>query len=160
VGLRCSVFIAASLDGYIARPDGSIDWLTSAATAAGGEDFGYGDFIATRGVYVLSSGYPEAGKALAATITGTSSQPRKLVELLLSRGFRHAYVDGGKTIQSFLREGLIDDVTVTRIPILLGEGIPLFGSTGRDISLKHLATKSYPNGLVQSQYDVLTVQRN
>ncbi len=70
------------------------------------------------------------------------------------RGFKRAYVDGGITIQRFLRAGLIDDLTVTTIPVLIGQGIPLFGETGRDIPLRHVATRSFPSGLVQSEYRV------
>jgi len=178
--MRCSVFIATSLDGFIARTDGSIEWLTGGS--ASGEDYGYGDFIATidvlvmgrktfevaksfaqwpygeRRVFVLSSGYPASGKPLSKTVIGTSAQPKPLVERLSAEGFSRAYVDGGKAIQSFLRAGLIDDMTITHIPILLGEGIPLFGETGKDINLRHVETKAYPNGFVRSRYEVLTAQ--
>jgi dihydrofolate reductase len=109
----------------------------------------------TRRVYVLSGGYPESGKPLSKTVIGTSSQPTPLVEQLSAEGFERAYVDGGMTIQAFLRAGLINDFTITRMPILLGEGVPLFGVTGRDISLRHIETKAYPNGFVQSRYEVL-----
>lgn len=174
--MRCSVFIAASLDGFIARSDGGIDWLPSGSDS--GEDYGYGDFIATvdvlvigrktyevatsflrwpygkRPVYVLSKGYPETGRDLSETVIGTSAQPEQVVRLLADKGLRHAYVDGGKTIQGFLQAGLIKDMTITRIPILLGEGIPLFGKTGQDIRLHHVETEAYPNGFVRSRYEV------
>jgi len=181
MAVQCSVFIATSLDGFIARPDGGIDWLTSGSSPESGEDYGYAEFINTidalvmgrktyevvasfakwpygkRSVYVLSSGYQEAGVALSQTVTGTAASPEKLARLLSSQGVRRVYVDGGKTIQGFLRVGLINDMTITLVPILLGEGIPLFGKTGRVIRLRHLETKSYPNGFVQSRYDVLPV---
>ena len=157
MAVQCSVFIATSLDGYIARTDGSIDWLSSAAGAAGGEDFGYADFIATidaivmgrntydvvrsfprwpygkRPVFVLSSSYPAGGKALSETVAGTSSGPERLAQQISSQGLTRVYVDGGKTIQSF-------------------------GGTGRDINLRHIETKSYPNGFVQSRYEVAPAQ--
>jgi len=183
VETQCSVFIATSLDGYIARKDGSIDWLTghsaTSDSASVGEDFGYADFMATvdsivmgrityetvrsfprwpygtRSVFVLSKEYPVGGEALSGSVCGTSSSPEGLIRTFAAKAFRRVYVDGGKTIQSFLRAGLINDITITRIPILLGEGIPLFGSTGRDIDLQHLETKSYANGFVQSRYEVL-----
>ena len=71
-----------------------------------------------------------------------------------SRSVRHIYVDGGTTIQSFLRDRLMDELTVTRVPILIGEGISLFGPTGRDIKLRHISTKAFPSGFVQSKYRV------
>lgn len=71
-----------------------------------------------------------------------------------SRGARHIYVDGGTTIQNFLQDGLIEELTITRVPVLIGEGIPLFGSTGRDIKLRHISTKAFPSGFVQSKYGV------
>ena len=176
--MRCSVFIAASLDGFIARSDGGIDWLP--ADPESGEDYGFLSFFASvdamvigrktyevarsfaqwpygeRSVSVLSSSYPDPGVALSRTVTGTSASPEKLVRFLSSHGVRRVYVDGGKTIQSFLRAGLIHDMTIARVPVLLGEGIPLFGGTGKDIGLRHVETTSYPNGLVQSRYDVLS----
>ena len=182
MAIQCSVFIATSLDGFIARTDGGIDWLTSGPSPQGGEDYGYADFINTidalvmgrrtyelaasfpqwpygsRRVFVLSTGHPGNGKALSRVVTGISSRPDQLVEMLSREGFQRAYVDGGKTIQGFLRAGLINDMTITRIPILLGEGIPLFGSTGSDISLRHVVTRSYPSGFVQSRYELLPVR--
>ncbi len=75
-------------------------------------------------------------------------------ELLSSNGFHHAYVDGGKTIQGFLQHRLINHMTITRIPVLLGEGVPLFGVTGGDIWLRHVETKAFPSGFVQSKYEM------
>jgi dihydrofolate reductase len=179
LAIQCSVFIATSLDGFIARTDGGIDWLTSGPSPLGGEDYGYADFINTidalvmgrrtyelaasfpqwpygsRRVFVLSTGYPGNGIALSKTVTGISSRPNQLVQMLSREGFQRVYVDGGKTILGFLRAGLINDMTITRIPILLGDGIPLFGVTGRDISLRHVATMSYPSGFVQSRYELM-----
>ena len=64
----------------------------------------------------------------------------------------HVYVDGGLTIQGFLREGLIQRLIITRIPVLIGAGIPLFGSLPNDVRLEHVRTRSFPSGLVQSEY--------
>jgi dihydrofolate reductase len=80
--------------------------------------------------------------------------PAEIVSRLAASGVHHIYVDGGITIQRFLRAGLIDRLVVTRVPVLIGEGIPLFGSLPRDVRLRHLATRQYPSGLVQSEYQV------
>ncbi len=117
-----SVFVGTSLDGFIARANGDLDWLPS----GGGEAHGYEEFIESADV----------------------------LKHVSARGFRHAYVDGGITIQRFLRAGLIDRLVVTRVPVLIGEGIPLFGPTGRDVVLRHVATRTYASGLVQSEYAI------
>jgi dihydrofolate reductase len=169
-----SVFIATSLDGFIARPDGGLDWLP----ADGGEPHGYDEFIATvdaivmgrktfetvlafdawpygaMPVVVLSSNPGELKKpegTACETMTGT---PREIVTRLGQRGMKHLYVDGGVTIQGFLEAGLIQRVIITRIPVLLGSGIPLFGPISRDVRLEHVGTRTYPSGLVQSEYRI------
>jgi riboflavin biosynthesis pyrimidine reductase len=80
--------------------------------------------------------------------------PAQIVSQLAARGITHLYVDGGITIQGFLRAGLVDRLIITRVPVLIGDGIALFGSLGHDIRLDHVATRSYPSGLVQSEYRV------
>jgi len=80
--------------------------------------------------------------------------PAEIVAKLMASGVQHIYVDGGQTIQRFLRAGLVDRITITRVPVLIGEGIPLFGSLSKDVKLRHVATRSYPSGLVQSRYEV------
>lgn len=84
-----------------------------------------------------------------------SGSPHDIVTTLERCGFRHAYVDGGATVQSFLRAGLIQHLTITRVPVIIGTGIPLFGPTTRDILLRHVRTQEYPSGLVKSEYEVL-----
>ena len=79
---------------------------------------------------------------------------KRLTRELEARGIRHIYVDGGITIQQFLQAGLIQRLIITRVPVLIGTGIPLFGPLRRDISLKHVATRQYASGLVQSEYVV------
>lgn len=173
--LICSVYIATSLDGFIARPNGDIDWLTDPAFTIPDENFGYEAFIDSidalvmgRGtfekvatfpewpypkrVFVLSHSLTNVPDALQDKVERLSLSPHELVTYLSDRGYRHIYLDGGLTIQQFLRDGLVDELTITRIPVLLGEGIPLFGGTGADISLQHLRTTTYPNGFVQSVY--------
>jgi dihydrofolate reductase len=81
-----------------------------------------------------------------------AGSPPEVVARLAERGMKHLYIDGGVTIQRFLQAGLIQRVIITRVPVLLGSGIPLFGSLSRDIRFEHVATRSYPSGLVQSEY--------
>jgi dihydrofolate reductase len=171
--VKTSVFIGTSLDGFIARPGGELDWLPP----GGGEGHGYEEFMATvdvlvvgrktyetvlgfddwpygeRAVFVLS-GRPLAPAPPGARVERETGDPREIVARLRARGFRHAYVDGGLTIQGFLRAGLIDRLIITRVPVLIGQGIALFGPLGRDIPLRHVATRELAGGLVQSEYAV------
>jgi dihydrofolate reductase len=170
--MKASVFIATSLDGFIARRDGALDWLPQ----DGGEPHGYDEFIATvdavvigrktfetvltfeawpygtMPVIVLSSD-PSALKAPAGAVCDfMTGSPPEVVERLSGRGLSHIYVDGGITIQRFLDAGLIQRVILTRIPVLLGDGIPLFGPLRQDIRLTHIGTRAFPSGMVQSEY--------
>ncbi len=175
---QCSVFIATSLDGFIARKDGALDWLPGSDGQTGGEDYGFGAFFESvdtlvigrktydlvltfpewpykgKRVVVLSSRYPATLTPLGENLSGASAAPHDLLRQLALEGARHIYVDGGKTIQGFLAAGLIQEMTLTRVPVLLGEGIPLFGPLARDLALHHLETRSFDNGLVQSRYRV------
>ena len=175
---RCRVFIATSLDGNIARKDGSIDWLTNFAPSSAGEDYGYSKFMKTVDTIIMGRKtyetaisfrtWPYEGKrtivltrkgitiakGLQKEVGGSSDSPKVVVEKLEAFGSSSIYVDGGQTIQSFLQAGLIDEMIITRIPILIGNGIPLFGSTMEDIPLGHVETHSYANGFVQSTYEV------
>jgi dihydrofolate reductase len=172
--MRASVFIATSLDGFIARLDGALDWLP----ADGGEPHGYDEFIATVDVLVIGrktfetvltfDAWPYGIKPVVvlthrtsalrapegAQCDFTSGSPAEIVARLTSRGFAHAYVDGGVTIQGFLAAGLIQSLIITRIPVLLGSGIPLFGALARDVRLQHVATRAFPSGMVQSEYRI------
>lgn len=173
------VFIATSLDGFIARRDGAIDWLPGLDSDPG-ENYGYDDFIASvdglvmgrnsfekvlefdpwpypRPVVVLSRSLDPSAvpPALAGKVEISPLPPRALMQSLADRGWTRAYVDGGKVIQSFLRAGLIADMVITRVPVLLGEGLPLFGPLEGDIALRHLETRAYPSGLVRSRYAIL-----
>lgn len=176
--MRASVFIATSLDGYIARPDGALDWLPGADGSALPEDHGYDAFFASVDVVVLGRGSFEAVRAfspwpygdkpvrvlahgalelpaaLRATVAVRRGTPAEIVEGLAREGFGHAYVDGGRTIQDFLRAGLVQKLTLTRVPVLLGAGIPLFGALPHDVPLLHVRTRAFANGLVQSEYEV------
>jgi dihydrofolate reductase len=176
--MKISVYIATSLDGFIARSDGSLDWLPGAdGEQQGAEDYGFYAFfnsvdtlVMGRNTYemVLSFGeWPYADKrviVLSSTLQGKSATtpdtqirsctPTELAKELISIGADHVYIDGGKTIQGFLRAGLVDEMILTRVPILLGSGLPLFGPLEKDIPLTHLATQSYASGFVQSHYRV------
>jgi dihydrofolate reductase len=169
--VRASVFIATSLDGFIARANGDLDWLPS----GGGEEHGYEAFMATVDALVIGRktfetvlAFPAwpygekpvfvlSGRALApappgAVVERMSGTPADIVAQLEARGIQHAYVDGGITIQRFLQAGLIQRLIITRIPVLLGSGIPLFGDLHRDVVLRHVGTRQYASGLVQSEY--------
>lgn len=174
--IKCSVFIATSLDGFIARPDGSIDWLIGQPESSPGEDYGYKVFMASvdvlvmgrksyeqvltfgewpypgKKVIVLSSGTPQIPEKLTGSVEVMGGAPESVLAQLLQRGIRHCYIDGGNTIQRFLRAGLIDEMIITQIPVLIGQGLPLFGPLDHDLRLQHLETKAYPNGFVQSRY--------
>lgn len=180
--LKISAFIATSLDGFIARPDGNIDWLTDPAYEIPKQDFGYQIFMdsvdvlvmgrhtfekvltfeewpyGTKPVVVLSHIQALIPDELASKVEVLSGTPADIVGNLSKRGFRHVYLDGGKTIQGFLRDNLVDELTITRIPILLGQGLPLFGDMSHDTRLEHVRTTGYPNGFVQSIYRVTTSQ--
>ncbi len=177
---KSSVFIATSLDGFIASKDGSLDWLDLAnSSAPPGQDCGYAAFYegvdtlvmgrnsfekvltfapwpyTGKRVIVLSSREVDIPEQLSADVSASKESPSELVRRLTTEGSKHLYVDGGVTIQSFLRERLIDEITITQVPVLIGEGRSLFGPVGLPIWLKHLRTKSYDFGYVQSTYAVI-----
>ena len=175
--MKASVFIATSLDGFIARPDGEIDWLGDPPTE-GADDYGYEKFMDTVDVLVMGrntyekvltfGGWPYGAKPvvvlssrtlhiperIATSVETMSCSPAELVGRLSERGAKHLYIDGGRTIQQFLDAGLIQRLIITRIPVLIGSGIPLFGPLQRDIKLRHIETHVFSNGLVQSEYEV------
>jgi dihydrofolate reductase len=93
-----------------------------------------------------------AGRGVVERMAGP---PAEIVSQLAASGAHHLYVDGGITIQEFLRAGLIQRLIITRVPVLIGDGVPLFGSLQHDIRLRHVATRHYPSGLVQSEYHVV-----
>lgn len=175
VPIQASVFIAATVDGFIARPNGNLDFLPP----DGGEPHGYIEFFASvdalvigrktfeivlafpdwpygdKPVIVLSSRPLDFSGVRGGTVEQMAGDPVQIVSQLAARGFRHLYIDGGVTIQEFLRAGLVQHLIVTRVPVLIGEGVPLFGTLLRDIKLHHIATQHYPSGLVKTEYLVL-----
>lgn len=176
--MRASVFIATTLDGFIARQNGEIDWLGE-SPGGNGEDYGYKKFMSTvdvlvmgrhtyeraltfrdwpyrdKPVVVLSSRALRIPSQLARSVKAMSGSPIEVVSRLSKRGAEHLYIDGGRTIQGFLAAGLIQRLLITRIPVLIGTGIPLFGPLARDIRLRHVETRQFSTGLVQSEYEVL-----
>ena len=169
------VFIATSLDGFIARPDGDIDWLLQRDDPA--EDHGYPAFIADKDVIVMGRGSYEKAltfdtwfyelpvvvlseqlvdapvpKSLKGKLRFSRLAPKALMTELASQGVHRVYVDGGQVVQSFLREGLVTDMVITTVPVLIGAGRPLFGGLGRDVDLELVSSRSFPSGLVQSTY--------
>jgi dihydrofolate reductase len=172
VSFHAAVFIAVSLDGFIARPDGAIDWLTERGERAG--DTGYDEFMATvdtvvlgRKTYekVLTFGFwPYQGKQVEVLSTTLPADIDErvivhrtldgLVETLNDRGAKRIYADGGRIVQTFLRAGLLNELTITTVPVLIGQGIPLFGALDTDIALTHNATRTLNAGFVQSDYTI------
>lgn len=179
---RVYVFIATSLDGFIARADGSIDWLEAANTAVPpGEDCGYAEFMAgvdalmmgrntfekvltfgfwpygDKRVFVLSSRGVTIAPELHDRVSVERGEPAELLARIGGLGFSRLYLDGGETIRRFLRAGRVDELTITTIPVLLGSGISLFGPgepDGPDIPLQLMASRSWPFGFVQSRWRV------
>jgi len=172
--MMVSVFIGTSLDGYIARPNGEFDFLP----AGGGEPHGYDEFIASvdtlvigrktfetvlafpdwpygsKRVVILSSRPLDLSAVRNGVVEQMAGPPAEIVAKLAASGAHHLYVDGGITIQEFLRAGLVQRLIITRVPVLIGEGIPLFGALPRDVRLQHVATQQYPSGLVKSEYRI------
>jgi dihydrofolate reductase len=172
--MMVSIFIGTSLDGFIARPNGDLDFLPP----GGGEPHGYDEFVASvdaivigrktfetvltlkpwpygdKRVVVLSSRPVDLSAAGAGVVEHMAGPPAQIVSQLAASGAHHLYVDGGITIQGFLRAGLVQRLIITRVPVLIGDGIPLFGALPRDIPLRHVATRQYPSGLVSSEYHV------
>jgi len=168
--IRASVFVGVSVDGFLARLDGTFDFLE----AGGGEAHALEEFFETVDVLLIGrmtyevvrqfTEWPYGTKPVFVLSTNAlpeddrierlEGEPHELLGALEARGFTHVYVDGGLTIQRFLRAGAIDRIVVTRVPVLIGTGIPLFGPLEKDILLQHVATRSYPSGLVQSEYSL------
>ncbi|MCU1419460.1 MAG: deaminase [Mycetocola sp.] len=168
--LTTSAFLAMSLDGFIARPDGGLDWLLEAGADL--EDTGYDDFFAAvdsmligRNTYDIVAAfdeYPYAGKRVLVLSSSleTVEWPDATVhrslnsalETLAAEGRRHVYVDGGTVVQQFLRAGMLDNLTVSIAPVLIGFGIPLFGPLDSDVKLELTGTRELPAGFTQATY--------
>ncbi|MEH6745288.1 MAG: dihydrofolate reductase family protein [Maribacter arcticus] len=175
MSIKNSVFIARSLDGYIADKNGGIDWLHSIPNPDN-DDMGYVEFNKeidalvmgrttfetvlgfdvdwpyNKPVFVLSNTLkeiPEALKNKAFLVKG------KLTEILVEiheKGFNRLYVDGGTTIRNFLKEDLIDEMVITTIPVLLGGGSSLFAELPNELKFELIGTKTYLNQITQNHY--------
>lgn len=179
--MKISVYIATSVDSFIARENGDIDWLHNSGhgEVEQGDDFGYEAFMSSvdalvmgrntyekvlsfggewpygeKPVFVLTTQGITIPEKISKTVASLSGSPREIVRKLKEFGHRHIYLDGGVTIQKFLETGLVDELIITKIPILIGSGIPLFGPLSKDVKLKHIETQSYQNGFVQNRYEV------
>ena len=172
--MKLSVFCGVSVDGFLARPNHALDFLdTDQQEPHGFEEFyasvdvvmigrktfeivlTFGKwFYGKKPVVVLSSHPLDFSSIEGGVVERMSGEPDEIVKQLEGRRFKHAYIDGGITIQRFLAAGLIDRLVITRVPVVIGAGIPLFGPVPRDISLRHVATRSYNSGLVQSEYEI------
>lgn len=183
--MKCSVYIATSVDGYIATPDGGVDWLhTSGNLEAdmGSEDMGFQSFMDSVDcmimgrkcmemissmnltpeqwpygdvrIVVLSNTVKEPPENLREKVEMYSGDIQELILKLESSGFKHAYIDGGSTITSFVNLKLINEITITKVPVLLGEGIPLFGKINKSVKLENAEASAFPNDFIQVKYSV------
>ena len=170
---RCSAFIAASLDGFIARADGRVDWLD--AVQRPGEDYGFAHFFGSveaillgRNTWEVTRGFdpwPYQGKRCIVLTSRPAEgaheeqfhagEPAPLLARLHRDGVRHVYVDGGVTVGRFLAAELLDDLTLSVIPVLLGDGIRLFPGGYVERGLELIGSRSFASGLVQVEYRVL-----
>jgi len=169
--------MAVSLDGFIARENGDLDWLPQPGGTD--EDYGYHAFMDTvdalvmgratfekllsfgvdwpygdKPVLVLSRSDYDLPNDMPDTVEALTGDLAEIVSGLLQRGFEHIYLDGGVTVQHFLRAGMVDRFILTIIPVLIGKGKPLFGTIPEDIALTLVDHQSWPSGLLQVTYDV------
>lgn len=168
------VYIATSLDGFIATAEGGLDWLY-AVPNPDNADYGYADFIKgidaivmgrktfdkvltfdswpyTKPVFVLSNTLAQVPEIVKNKVESVRGEIKTIVKQLNAKGYRNLYIDGGRTIHSFLAEDLIDEITITRVPVLLGSGIPLFTQRSNQLTFKHQKTEVLSSALVKSHY--------
>ena len=176
--MKCSVFLATSIDGYIASEDGSIDWLDQAnANVPASEDCGFSNFLDTVDYLIMGRktfeqviGFGEwpygeinvivmtsQPNIIPVKISKTVSQSNEDIQSLYDRikhtGAQRLYIDGGATVNSFLKAGLVDDITLTQVPVLIGKGISLFAEGV--LKLKLIASRSWNFGFVQNEFLVV-----
>ena len=174
-----SVFLGMSVDGFIARPDGDLAWLTGGDEAGGGGvddgeggDFGFGEFVSGIDALVMGRGtyeviaplaeWPYQGKPVHVLSTTLAPDPRvtlhrsfdEAVAALTAARYRRVYVDSGRTVHDFLAAGLVGELTLSRVPVLIGEGHTPFGPLPADVRLEHVRTRTFPGGMVQTTYRV------
>ena len=172
--MKTTAYIGTSLHGFIARKDGEIDWLIQFDSPEINQSYtefvsdidaiviGRGTFekvltfptwFYQQKVFVLSTQIKQIPDYLKEKVTVLSMKPKELLLYLSDKGYSKLYVDGGKVIQSFLINDLLDELIITRVPVLIGDGIPLFGRLEHDITFNHMQTKIFSNGLVMSRYE-------
>ncbi len=172
--MKTTVYIGTSLDGFIARKDGNLDWLaqfeseeirdsyTEFASTIDAIVIGRGTFekVLTfpawpyeKKVFVLSASMKQVPEELKGIVAILAMKPKALLSHLSKEGLSSIYVDGGKVIQNFLNDDCIDELIITKLPVLIGSGISLFGHLDDDLQFNHMRTKVYANGLVQSHYE-------
>ena len=178
--VKVSIFIGTSLDGFIAREDGDIGWLRSInKKATPGEDFGFNSFLESvdlivmgrktfeqviafndwpykdTKIIVLTSNDIEIPEKLNKTVTTSNTlSSAQLIKELSNQSINHIYVDGGTVIHDFLSAGLVDEITVTIVPILIGKGKSFSGLLPKDLYLQALKTTVYHFGFVQNKYKI------
>lgn len=175
---KISVFIATSIDGYIAKKNGDIEWLTTFATPTGEneeKDCGFSAFFSEVNALVMGRNtydvvsqfdpWPYEGKrviVLSSSLKSVCKQAElfngdilTLMSKLTSEGVKHIYIDGGSTISQFLNKGLIDQLIISIIPVVLGGGIPLFSDINNDKWCRLISSRVYSNGLVQLRYETI-----
>jgi dihydrofolate reductase len=169
-----SVYVATSLDNFIATRGGGLEWLNEVPNP-GQSDYGFAEFMSRIDAVVMGRNtfetvisfdswpYPvpvfvlsASLKTLPGNVAGKAEiihgDPRDLVKQLNERGYRNLYIDGGRTIQRFLQEDLIDEMIITRVPVLLGEGIPLFGNLENSLNFRLEKTEQLNDALVKNSY--------
>lgn len=169
---KITVYIATSIDGYIARKDGSLDWLDR----VGGfdEDYGFQKLIDSIDAVILGRNtyevaatvqdWPYKGKRIV-VLSNSLQTVREETELfrgditqlvaqLHQDGIKHIWIDGGVTISQFLDLQMVDCMTLSIIPVILGGGMPLFNPIGKELDCHLVSSQSYPSGLVQLNYEL------
>ena len=174
--IKLSVFCGISVDGFLARRDHTVDFLDTPEQGPHGYDefyasvdvvvigrntyqfvVSYGEWLyGKKPVVVLSSRPIDFSWIKGGVVEQMSGEPADILPQLEARGYKHAYIDGGITIQRFLAAGLIDRMTISRVPVLIGTGMPLFGPLPHDIALRHVASRTFHGGLVQDEYELAT----
>jgi len=172
-----SVYIAISLDGYIATPEDGLEWLNTFPNPSD-SDYGYHEFMDridalvmgrktfdivsafdpwpyTKKVFVLSRSLKEVPAVLVDQVEIVTGDISAVVKKINRQGYNTLYIDGGQTIQAFLKKNLIDELIISKLPIILGEGIPLFTPQGLSIYFEHCSTEVFEGGLVKSHYKKL-----
>lgn len=173
--MKASAFVGTSLDGFLARRDGAFDFLFAGSVEP--SPHGFEEFLASvdgivmgrntydvvlpmptwpygdKPVFVLSN-RPLSSIPAGVAVERMAGEPSEILATLAARGLRHVYVDGGITIQAFIRAGLVHHLTITRVPVLIGSGIALFGPVDADIRLTHISTRQLPGGGVQCEYSI------